>query len=106
MAALLELSKHTDNIIRPVASWLQSSIQGYRDTIGELERGNIQLVVFPRLYCRPSEEINGGGKHEAIVVIGMFANEVNPSRSTTQSRLAGAVCTAKPFSQQVSCCHW
>jgi len=48
-----------------------------------------QLAVAPRSGGRPAIEFNRGRQHEAVVIVGMLANQIHPAGRPVNAR-AGA----------------
>src|ERR1700739_4461453 len=72
------------------------------DTVRKVFRVHNQLSVIPRIDCGPYIELDGGWHHKAIVIVGMLADQIDPSRSTKQAR-SMAIAFAETLRQLRGC---
>src|SRR5580704_2335503 len=47
---------------------------------------NAELAVFARANGRPAIKFDGGGHGEAVVVVGVLADQIDPARSAVNTR--------------------
>src|SRR5689334_1771193 len=67
-------------------SWTQITVQNDGHRFAEGAGANIDGRIGPSRYREPSEEIDGGRHHEAVVVVGVLTDEVYATGSAIYLR--------------------
>jgi hypothetical protein len=85
-----DLGKHhrnAQNIVRPCALAVTGQvIQIELKLFGKLFRSNYQFAIRARRNGHTGGETDGTGHYEAVVVIGVFAQQIDSARGAEDSR--------------------
>ena len=76
---------------------LRQGVERDLPPLAELQRTGAQQAIRARRECHDDMAIDGHRQHEAVVVVGVLANQVDAARRGGHRRLAGAIEGAGEF---------